>query len=142
MLFRFLLLLLNLNIFLYATELLRFRLLSPVQLLSHIGLCNPKECSMPGFPEHHQFLELPQIHVHQVGDAIQPSHPLSSPSSPTFILPSIRVFSTESVLCITLPKYWTFIFSISPSNEYSGLISFRMDWLDLAVVQETLESLL
>ena len=93
------------------------------------------DCSMPGFPVH-QLPELAQIHVHRVGDAIQQSHPLSFPS----IFPSIRVFSNESVLCIRWPKYWSF--SVSPSNEYSGLISFRIDWLDLPVVQETLKSLL
>ena len=81
-----------------------------------------------------------QTHVHWVGDAIQPSHPLSSPSPPASIFPSIRVFSVESVLPITWQKYWSFSFSISLSNEYSGLISFRMDWLDLLSVQGTLES--
>ena len=80
-------------------------------------------------------------HVHRVGDAIQPSHPLLSPSLPAFN-PSIRVFSNESVLRIRWPKYWSFSFSISPSNEYSGLTSFRMDWLDLLPVQGTLKSLL
>ena len=96
---------------------------------------------MPGFPVHHQLPELAQNHVHHVGDAIQPSHPLSSPS-PTFNLPSIRVFSTESVLCIRWSKYWSFSLSICPSNEYSGLISFRMDWLELLAVQGTLKSIL
>ena len=78
---------------------------------------------------------------HWVSDAIQPSHPLSSPS-PTVNLPSIRVFFNESVLCIRWPRYWSFSFSISPTNEYLGLISFRMDWLDLLAVQRTLKSLL
>ena len=73
---------------------------------------------------------------------MQPSHPLSSPSPPTFIFPSIRVFSNESALHIMWPKYWSFSFSICPSNEYSGLISFWMDWLDLLAVQGTLNSLL
>ena len=100
------------------------------------------DCSMPGLPVHHQLPEFTQIHVHWVGDTIQPSHPLSSPSPPTFNLPSIRVFSDKSVLCIRWPKYWSFSFSISPSYEYSGLISFRIDWFDLLVVQETLRSLL
>ena len=104
-------------------------------------LCDPMDCSTPGFPVHHQLLELAQTHAHSVGDAIQPSHPLSSPSPPWYI-PSIRVFSNESVLCIRWPKYWSFSFSISPSNEYSGLISFRMDWLDLLSVQGTLKSVL
>ena len=85
--------------------------------------------------------ELIQTPVHQVGDAIQTSHPLSSPSPPAFIVPSIRVFSNESVLLIRWAKYWSFCFSISLSSEYSGLISFRMDWLDLLAFQETLKSL-
>ena len=93
---------------------------------------------MLGFPVHHQLPELAQTHVHRVSDAMQPSHPLSSPSSPT----SIRVFSNESVLCIRWPKYWRFSFSISPSYEYSKSISFRMHWLDLLAVQGTLKSLL
>ena len=96
------------------------------------------DCSTSGFPVHHQFLELTQTHVHQVGDAIQPSHPLSPPSPPVFIFPRIRVFSNEPVLCIRWPKYWSFSFSISPSNEYSGLISFRTEWFDLFAVHETL----
>ena len=94
-----------------------------------------------GFPVYHQLLELTQAHIHRVSDAIQPSHPLSSPSPLPLFLPSIRVFSNESVLCIRWPKYWSFSFSGSPSNEYSGLISFRMDWLDLPAVQGTLKSL-
>ena len=97
---------------------------------------------MPGFPVHHQLLEPTQTHVHQVGVAIQPSHPLSSPSPPAFNLSSIRVFSNESVLHIRWPKYWNLSFTISPSSEYSGLISFRMVWLDLLAVQRTLKSLL
>ena len=104
-------------------------------------LCDPMDCSMPGLPVHHQLPEFTQTHVHQVGDAIQPSHPLSSPSPPTFnLFQHPRVFSNESALCIRWPKYWSFSFSISPSNEYSGLISFRMDWLDLLAVQGTLKS--
>ena len=98
--------------------------------------------SMPGLPVHHQLPEFTQPHVHRVGDAIQPSHPLLSPSSPAPIPPSIRVFSNESTLLMRWPKYWSFSFSISPSNEHSGLISFRMDWLDLLAVQGTLKSLL
>ena len=100
------------------------------------------ECSTPDFPVHDQLLELAQSHVHQVGDAIQPSHSLSSLSPPAFNFPSIRIFSNESVLCIRWPKYWSFTFSISPSNEYLGLISFRMDLFDLLAVQGTLKSLL
>ena len=96
---------------------------------------------MPGFPVYHQLLELAQTHVHQVSDAIQPSYRLSSPSS-AFSFPSIKIFSNESVLHIRWPKYWSFSFSISPSNEYSGLISCRMDQLDLLSVQRTLKSLL
>ena len=96
-------------------------------------------CSMPGLPVHHQLLEFTQTHVHRVGDAIQPSHPLSSLSPPAPIPPSIRVFSNESTLRMRWPKYWSFSFNISPSNEHPGLISFSMDWLDL---QGTLKSLL
>ena len=100
------------------------------------------DCSTPGFPVHHQLPELTQTHAHHVVDAIQPSHPLPSPSLLTFNLPSIRVFSNESVLCIRWPKYWSFSFSINPSNDYLGLISFRMDWVDLLAVQGTFKSLL
>ena len=94
-----------------------------------------KACSIVGFPVHHQLLELAQTHVHQIGDVIQPPHPLSSPFLLPSIFPSIRVFSNESVLHIRWPKYWSFSFSISRSNEHSGLIPFRMDWLDLLSVQ-------
>ena len=99
-------------------------------------------CSMPGLSVHHQLPEFTQTHVYWVSDAIQPSHPLSSPSPPALNLPSIKVFSNESALRIRWPKYWSFSFNISSSNEHSGLISFRMDWLDLLVVQGTLRSLL
>ena len=99
------------------------------------------DCSMLGFPVHHELLELTQTHVHRVGDAIHPSHPLLSPS-PTFSLSQNQGLSSESVLCIKWPKYWSFSFSISPSNEYSGLISFRIDLFDLLAVQGTLKSLL
>ena len=105
-------------------------------------LCDPMNCSTPGLPVHHQLLEHAQTHVHRVGDAIQPSHPLSSPSPPPSSFPSIRVFSNESALHIKWPKYWSFSFSISPSNEYPGLLFFRIDWLDLLAVQGTLKSLL
>ena len=105
-------------------------------------LCNPMNCSTPGLPVHHQLPEFTQTHVHRVSDAIQPSHPLSSPSLLPPIPPSIRVFFNESALRIRWPKYWSFSFSISPSNENPGLISFRMDWLDLLAVQGTLKSLL
>ena len=97
---------------------------------------------MPGLPVHHQLPEFTQTHVHQVGDAIQSSHPLSSPSPPALNLSQHRVFSNESILHIRWPKYWSFSFSISPSNEHPGQISFRMDWLDLLAVQGTLKSLL
>ena len=95
--------------------------------------------STPGLPVHYQLLELIQTHIHSVGVAIQLSLPLLSPSPPA-IFPSIRVFSNESILRIRGPKYWSF--SISPSNEYSALISFRMNWLDLLAVQGALKSLL
>ena len=97
---------------------------------------------IPGFPVHYQLPELTQIYVHRVSDAMQPPHPLLFPYPPTFNLPSIRVFSNESVLHIRWPKYWSFSFSISPSNEYSGLASLRIDWLDLPAVQGTLKSVL
>ena len=106
----------------------------------YLTLCEPMDCSMPGFHTHRQLPEFTQTHVHWVGGAIQPSHPLSSPSPSIFS--SIRVFTNESVLGIRWPKYWSFSFSISPSYEYSGLISFRMDWLDLLAFQETPKSLL
>ena len=103
---------------------------------SCLTLCNPMDYSTPGFPFHHQLPELAQTHVHQVSDAIQPSHPLSSPfSSCLQSFSASGFFSNESVLCIKWPKYWNFSFSISPSNEYSGLISFRTDWFDLLEVQ-------
>ena len=104
-------------------------------------LCNSIDCSTPGSPVLHYLLEFVQIHVHWVRDAVQPSHPLLPPSPFAFIFPSIRVFSNEPALCIS-PKYWSFSFSITPSNEYSGFISFRIDWFDLLAVQRTLKSLL
>ena len=118
---------------------------SPVQfssVQSCLTLCDPMNSSMPGFPVHNQLLELAQTHVHRISDTMKPSHPLSSPYSPVSIFPSMRVFSNGSVLGIRWPKYWSHSFSISPSNEYSELISFRMDWLDLLAVQGTLKSLL
>ena len=105
-------------------------------------LCDPMDCSTPGFPVHYQLPELTQSHVHRVSDAIQPSHLLSSPYPPAFNLSQHQGFSNESVLRIRWPKYWSFSFSISSSDEYSGLISFRMDWLDLLAVQGTLENIL
>ena len=103
---------------------------------------HPMDPSTPGLAVHHQLLGFTQTHVHRVGDAIQPSHPLS----PFLLLPSIppstRVFSNESTLHMRWPKYWISASSISPSNEHPGLIFFRMDWLDLLEVQGTLKSLL
>ena len=98
--------------------------------------------STPGLPVHHHLPEFTQTHIHRVSDAIQPSHPLSSPSRLSPIPPSIRVFSNESTLRMRWPKYWSFSFSIIPSKEIPGLISFRMDWLDLLAVQGTRKSLL
>ena len=105
-------------------------------------LHDPMDYSTPGFRVHHQLSELAQMHVHQVDDAIQPSHSLLSPSPPAFSLSQHQGLSNESVLCIRWPEYWSLSFSISPSNAYSGLISFRMDWLDLLAGQGTLKSLL
>ena len=124
----------------------QYRFLAFIQFSSVVQscptLCDPMDYSTPGVLVHHQLPELAQTHVHQVGD---PSnhlilcHPLIfSPS----IFPSIRIFSSELAFCIRGPKDWSFSFSISPSNEYSGLTSFRIDWLDLLVVQGTLKSLL
>ena len=102
-------------------------------------LCDPINCSTPGLSVHHQLPEFTQTHIHRVGDAIKPSRPLLLlPSIP----PSIRVFSNELTLRMRWPKYWSFSFSIIPSNEHPGLTSFRMDWLDLFAVQGTLKSLL
>ena len=100
-------------------------------------LCNPINCSTPSFP----VPEFAETHVHCVSDSIQPSHPWSSPFLPS-IFPSIRVFANKSPLRMRWPKYWSFSFSISPSNEQPGLISFRMDWLDLPALQGTLKHLL
>ena len=113
-----------------------------VQLLSRVRLCDPMDCSTPGFPVHHQLqslLKLMSIESVMPSNHLILCHPLLLPPS---IFTSIRVFSHELALCIKWPKYWSFSFSISPSNEYSGPISFRMDWLDLIAVQGTLKSLL
>ena len=104
-----------------------------------LTLCNPMDCSTPGFPVHHQLPEPTQTHVHCIGDAIQPSHPLSSPSPPAISLSQHQVFS-ESGLHIRWPKYWSF--SVSLFSEYSRLISFRISCFDLLAVQGTLKSLL
>ena len=108
---------------------------------SYLSLCDPMNRSMPGLPVHHQLPEFTQTHVHQVGDAIHFifCHPLLLLPS---LFPNIRVFSNDSVLHIRWPKYWSFSFSISPSNESSGLISFMINWFDLLAVQGTLKSLL
>ena len=100
-------------------------------------LCNSMDRSTPGFPVLHYFLEFAQTHVHWVSDAIQPSCPLSSPCPPAF-----NLSQHQMALHIGWPKYWSFSFSISPSNEYSGLILFRIHWLDLLAVQGTFKSLL
>ena len=100
------------------------------------------DCSTRSFPVHHQLPELAETQVHRISDAIQPSHPLLSPSSPALNLSSIRVFSNESALCIRWPKFWSFSFNIRPSNEHPGLISSRMDQWDLLAVQGTHKSLL
>ena len=109
---------------------------------SCLPVCNPMDCYMPGFPVHHQLPELAQTHGHWVGDTIQPPHPLSSPLFLPSIFPCIKGFSSESVLHIRWPKYWIFSFSISSSNECSGLISFRINSFDLLAVQRTFKSLL
>ena len=107
-----------------------------------LTLCDPMDCSTLGLPVHHQLPEFTQTHVHWVSGAIQPSHPLSSLLLLPSIFPSIMVFSNVPVLHIKRQKDWSFSFSISSSNEYSELISFRIDWLDLLAVQGTLKSLL
>ena len=127
-------------IYRYLQHLLHFQF-SSVQSLSRVRLCDPMDCSTPGPPVHHQLLEFTQTHVHCVGDAIQPSHPLSSPSPPAPNLSRIRVFSNESALRTRWPKYWSFSFKISSSSEHPGLISFRMDWLDLLAMQGTFTGL-
>ena len=98
--------------------------------------------STPGLSVHHQLPEFTQTHVYRVSDAIQPSHPCCPLLLLPSIFPSIRVFSNESALSIRWPKYWSFSFSISLSNEHPGLMSFRMDWLDLLAVQGTLKNLI
>ena len=107
-----------------------------------VTLYDPMDRSTPGFPVLHQLPEFTQTHVHRVGDAIQLSHPLSSPSPPAFNLSQHQGLSQWVSSSIRWPKDWSFSFSISPSDEYSGLISLRMDWLDLLAVQGTLKSLL
>ena len=108
---------------------------------SHLTVCDPMDCSMPGFPVHHQIPGFTETYVHRVGDAIQPSHPLTFPSPPAFNLSQRQGFFPV-IFCIRWPKYWSFSSSISTSNECSGLISLRIDWLDLFAVQGSLKSLL
>ena len=110
------------NIYIYFSSL---QFSSVVQ--SCLTLCDPMNCSTPGLPVPYQLPEFTETHIHQVSDAIQPSHPLSSPSPPAPNPSRIRVFSNESTLCMRWPKYWSFSLSISPSNEHPGLVSFRMD---------------
>ena len=98
---------------------------SSLKSLSHVWICDPRDCSKPGFPVHHQLLELTQTHAHWVSDAIQPSHPLLSPSPLAFNLPQHQFFASGG------QSIGSFIFNISPSIEFSGLISFRMDWISL-----------
>ena len=103
-------------------------------------LCDPMDYSTLGFPILHCLPAFAQTHIHYISDAIQPSHPLLSPSPPALNFPSIKVFSCDSPLCIRWSKYQSFSFSISPSSEYSGLISFGIDFFDLLAVQGTQES--
>ena len=113
-----------------------------VQSLSRVQLCDPMDCSTPGFPVLHHLPELVvQTQVHWVSDAIQPSHLLLSPSPPAFNLSQHQGLFKWVSSSIRRPEYWRLSFSISPSNEYSGLISFSIDWFDLLAVQRTLKSL-
>ena len=109
---------------------------------SCLTICDPMDCSTPGFPVLHQLSELVRTYVHRIGDAIQSSHPLLSLLFLPSIFPITRIFSNESTLGIRWPKYWSFSFSINSSNEYSVLISFWIDWFDLLAVQGTLKNLL
>ena len=115
--------------------------LSSVHSQSCPTICNPTDCSLPGFPDHHQHPELVETYVHRVGDAVQPSDPLSSPSPPALNLSQNQGLFWWLALLIKWPKYWSFSFNISPSNDYSGLISFRMDWFAPLATQGTLKSL-
>ena len=114
---------------------------SSVQLLSCVRLCDPMNCSIPGLPVHHQLLEPTQTRVQRISDVINHLI-LCPPLLPPSIFHSIRVFSNESALRISWPKYWSFSFNTSPSNQYSELISFRMDWLNLLALQGTDKRLL
>ena len=116
--------------------------ISSGQSLSRVWLCDPMNCSTPDLPVHHQLLEFTQTHVHRVSDAIQPSHPMLSPSPPALNPSQHQSLFQWVTLRMRWPKYWSFSFSIIPSKEIPGLISFRMGWLDLLAVQGTLKSLL
>ena len=109
---------------------------------SCLTFCDPMDCRTPGSPVLYYLSKFAQTHVYWVGDAIQPSHPLFPPPTPAFNLSQHQDLFQWVALHIRWPKYWSFSFSISPSNEYSGLISFRIDWFALLAVQETLKSLL
>ena len=109
---------------------------------SCLTLCNPIDCSTPGIPVHHQLPEFTQTHARWLSDTIQPSHPLSSPSPPTFNLSQPQCLFKWLSSLHQVAKYWSYSFSISPSNEYSWMISFRMNWLNLLAVQRTLKNLL
>ena len=117
------------------TQTVRYLRISSVQSLSRVRLCDPMNCSTPGLPVHHQLPEFTQTYVHQVSDAIQPSNLLSPPCPPAPNPSHHQRLFNESTLRMRWPKYWSFSFSIIPSKEHPGLISFRMDWLDLLTVQ-------
>ena len=123
-------------------DLLNFIQSIVAQLHSRVQLCNSTDYSRPGFPVLHHLQEVAQTHVYWVNEAIQLSHPFLPPSPLPSIFPSTKVFSNESALCIRWPQDWSFSFNISPSNEHSGLISFRIDCFDLLAVQGTLKCLL
>ena len=124
------------------TQTVRYLRISSIQSLSRVRLCDPMNCSTPGLPVHHQLPEFTQTYVHQVSDAIQPSNLLSPPCPPAPNPSHHQRLFNESTLRMRWPKYWSFSFSIIPSKQHLGLISFRMDWLDLLAVQGTLKSLL
>ena len=117
------------------TQTVRYLRISSIQSLSRVRLCDPMNCSTPGLPVHHQLPEFTQTYVHQVSDAIQPSNLLSPPCPPAPNPSHHQRLFNESTLRMRWPKYWSFSFSIIPSKEHPGLISFRMDWLDLLTVQ-------
>ena len=116
--------------------------ISSVQFSRSVMSNSLQLCSMPGLPVHHQLPEFTQTHVHQVSNAIQPSHAVVPLLLLSPVPPSIRVFSNESTFHMRWPKYWSFSLSINPSNEHPELVSFRMDWLDLLADKGTLKSLL